>query len=288
MGGNGSHCHEWRRCCYTGRRCLEVIQPQRHRVAAVCLRRPCCTCTLHACFCCVSGAWFVLSHSCACSLTQIVVMFVWGISATSSVEPWDLGVAMITVWPAVLLSVLAGLMWRAKGWHMLPVNRSNWAVSLQAMFCCAGVLVIAWYRVDLCACCTCVGVWLTTTSRAGKWRLCLWDRGATCRCRGCSCRSTCFSLPARCSKPSNLRTGVYGLMHCPCSCMVVHAVACTCRYTATGLLARATRYLRSRQSSPVPVKAGHTDFKRNRTVAAYYMASLLVLVLYVRQSCVCG
>ena len=51
---------------------------------------------------------------------------------------------MVTVWPAVLLTLLGGLIWRAKGWHMGPINRSNWFTALQTFFAVAGLMVIVW------------------------------------------------------------------------------------------------------------------------------------------------
>lgn len=75
---------------------------------------------------------------------QLVLIFGWGFSTASKVDPWDLGAAMVTVWPAVLLTLLGGLIWRAKGWHMGPVNRYNWFTALQTFFAIAGVMVIVW------------------------------------------------------------------------------------------------------------------------------------------------
>ena len=72
-------------------------------------------------------------------------MIVWGVVATATVDPWDLGAAMLTIWPAVLLSSLGGMMWKAKRWHMRPLSRANFFSSVQFLFGVSFALVIIWY-----------------------------------------------------------------------------------------------------------------------------------------------
>ena len=101
---------------------------------------------------------------------QVILITSWGLTATATIDPWDLGVAMLTVWPAVLLTILAGLTWRAKGWHMRPLTRSpsSWIGSVQSLFITAAALIVIW-----CAWrCGVVGFGV-------PWRVVV-----ECRCRG--------------------------------------------------------------------------------------------------------
>lgn len=129
---------------------------------------------------------------------QIVLMLVWGFAAMSRVDPWDLGLAMLTVWPAVILALLAFMHWRAKGWHLPAVSKVNLFGSVYMMVAAVLALLLIWFDmgVALMHMPACKIVNFTTSSTfawrgpAGKSAKCLSVTGATWQLPGCSCRST--------------------------------------------------------------------------------------------------